>query len=312
MGDITGWLWNFGDGNSSTEQNPVHTYQKQGNYSVSLTVTGPAGTSTMEEPVFILVGPFPPVAYFEAIYTSHPAPCGVEFQQYSEGTITQWLWDFGDGTKSAERKPIHSYQRNGNFTVNLTVTGPEGASTKSRPSFIHVGEPFFIYADPIEVHSVGEKFTLAGTTNLPVGEELDYYVGTSSFNPGGPRFGNPSNASGTALIVTGNSGNSSWSFTLDTKEFRPDEYLVDLRSTTFNEVYSSFVFTLVKGKHSLPGQQATGQQTSPASSPANATVSLLPSDTHPAPLPPIFSLLAPGFAGMVYAAMRSRRRSVHE
>jgi PKD repeat protein len=306
LGDITGWSWDFGDGTSSTGQNPVHTYQKQGNYSVFLTVAGPAGTSTVEEPVFILVGPFPPVAYFEAIYTSHPAPCSVEFQQYSEGTITQWLWDFGDGTKSTDRKPIHTYQRNGNFTVNLTVSGPEGTSTKSRPSFIHVGEPFFIYADPIGIHSVGETFTITGTTNLPEGEDLDYYVMTSSFNPGGPRFGNPSNASGTTRVVTGHSGNNSWSFTLDTKEFRPDEYLVDLRSTTFNEVYSSFVFTLVKGRQTTVDNSSFALVTSTIHSSIVANGAVTPA-TQPAPVQAVLAIIASGFIS-IYAVIQKQRR----
>jgi PKD repeat protein len=306
LGDITGWLWNFGDGNISVEQNPMHTYQKQGNYSVSLTVSGPAGTNTMEDPVFILVGPFPPVAHFEAIYTPHPAPCSVEFMQYSEGTITQWLWEFGDGTKSTEKKPIHTYQRHGNFTVNITVSGPEGTSTKLRPSFIHVGEPFFISADPIGIHSIGEKFTITGTTNLPAGEDLDYYVMTSSFNPGGPRFGNPSNASGTARVVTGNSGNNSWSFALDTNEFRPDEYFVDLRSSTFNDVYGSFVFTLIKGKITSTVRPPTSQVTPTIQSSGRVNATVAPT-IQPSPLPITLSIIAVGWIGILTAGQRRRR-----
>jgi len=307
LGDITAWLWDFGDGSTSTEQNPVHIYQKQGNYSVYLTVSGPAGTSTMEEPVFFLVGPFPPIAYFEAIYTSHPAPCNVEFMQYSEGTITRWLWDFGDGTKSDEQKPTHTYYRNGNYTVNLTVGGPEGNSTKSRASFIHVGEPFFISADPVGIHSVGETFTITGTTNLPVGEDLDYYVMTGSFNPGGPRFGNPSNASGTVRVVSGNSKNNSWSFTLDTKEFRQDEYLVDLHSTTFNDVYGSFVFTLVKGKSMPVNSSGFPPATSltQSSGAVNGTVAPTP---QPTPLPAVLVILAIGSIGLIGLYQQKRFR----
>lgn len=306
LGDITGWFWNFGDGSTSAEQNPVHIYQKQGNYSVSLTVFGPAGTNTMEEPVFILVGPFPPIAYFDVMYTPHPAPCSVEFQQYSEGTITQWLWDFGDGTTSAERKPTHTYQRNGNFTVNLTVTGLEGTSTKTRPSFIHVGEPFFLSADPIGVYSIGETFTISGTTNLPEGEELDYYAGTSAFNPGGPRFGNPSNASGTTRVVAGNSINNSWSFTLNTKEFRPDEYLIDLRSTTFNDVYGNFVFTLIKGKRLTMNNPDSAPVTSTIQS-SIVTNGMVTPTTQPAPLPATLVILAIGWITII-AAIRKQRR----
>jgi PKD repeat protein len=330
LGDITAWLWDFGDGSTSAEQNPVHTYQKQGNYSASLTVSGPAGTSTMEQPVFILVGPFPPVAHFEGIYSSHPAPCSVEFMQYSEGTITQWLWDFGDGTKSAEKKPTHTYYRDGNFTVNLTVSGPEGTSRKSRSSFIHVGEPFFISADPVGIHVVGETMMLTGTTNLPAGEDLDFYVMTGSFNPGGPRFGNPSNASGTtrvvlgtsknspysrhwqsapepARVVAGDSGNNSWFFVLDTKEFRPDEYLVYLGSTTFHDVSGSFAFTLIKGNQILPHASGSAPVT-PAIQPS-CTVNGTPAPTpRPAPLPVSLVILAISCVGILAVGRRRWRR----
>lgn len=307
LGDITGWSWDFGDGDRSTEQNPVHTYQKQGNYAVSLTVSGPAGTSTMEEPVVILVGPFSTMAHFEAVYTSHPAPCSVEFQQYSEGTITQWLWDFGDGITSTERKPTHLYQRNGNFTVNLTVTGPENTSTRSRPSFIHVGEPFFIDADPVGIYSLGETFTLTGTTNLPPGEYLDYYVFTSAFNPGGPRFGNPSNATGTTRVVAGNAINTSWSFTLDTKEFRQDEYLIDLHSTTFSDVYGSFVFTLVKGKRTA-GETPGSVPVTPAAQSSGAGTGGVASTPQPAPIPAVYTIIAAGCTGMLFAGKRRKER----
>jgi len=306
MGDITGWLWTFGDGTISAEQNPVHTYQKQGNYSVGLMVSGPAGTSTVKDWAFILVGPFPPVADFDVIYTSHPAPCSAEFQQYSQGTITQWLWDFGDGTKSTDKKPVHTYQINGNFTVNLTVTGPEGTSSKSRPSFIHIGDPFFITADPVGIHSVGETFVLTGSTNLPPGELINYYIGTSAFNPGGPLFGNPSNASGMTRVVTGNAGNNSWSFTPDTKDFRPDEYLVDLDSPTFNTVQGSFVFTLIKRKQTLveppPPSPVTPTMQPPMS--VNTSVSSM---TQPSPVPLIFTLSALGIIGVISSMQKKWR-----
>ncbi|PKL70691.1 MAG: hypothetical protein CVV30_04900 [Methanomicrobiales archaeon HGW-Methanomicrobiales-1] len=291
LGDITGWLWNFGDGSISAEQNPVHTYQKQGNYSVSLTVSGPAGNNTVENWFFIHVGPFLPVAHFEAIYTPHPAPCTVEFLQYSEGTITQWLWDFGDGTKSPDKKPTHTYQRDGNFTVNLTVTSPEGTSTKSRPSFIHVGEPFFINIDPVNIHSIGDIFVITGTTNLPAGEDLDYYVFTSAFNPGGPRFGNPSNASGTTRVVAGNSVNNSWSFTLNTKEFRPDEYFVSLDSSTFNDITVNGIFTLIKGKQTTANNPSSALVTPTIQSSIAVNSTVAPTN-QPAPLPAIISIAA--------------------
>ncbi|MFA6361911.1 PKD domain-containing protein [Methanoregula sp.] len=307
MGDITGWSWDFGDGSTSTEQNPVHTYSKTGNYSVLLTVTGPAGKNTLEEPVFILVGPFEPVAYFEAIYTSQHAPCSVEFLQYSEGTITQWLWDFGDGTTSTQEKPFHTYLHDGNYTVNLTVTGPAGTSTRSRPSFIHVGEPFFIQADPVGIHSVGDTFAITGTTNLPLGEDLEYAVLTSTFNPGGPQFGNPSNQTGTTRVVRGNASNGSWSFVVDSAGFRPDEYLVNLHSSTYTDVEGNTLVTLVKGKYSAPAPSATPRQTpgEDVTEPVNVTPS--PSGTHPVPLFPTQVLFSVPCAAVLFLAGNGRR-----
>ena len=306
-GDITGRSWDFGDGTTSSEQNPVHTYTESGNYSVLLTVTGPAGKNTLEEPVFILVGPFAPVAYFEAIYTSQHAPCSVEFLQYSEGTITQWLWDFGDGTTSTQEKPFHTFQHDGNYTVNLTVTGPAGTSSRSRPSFIHIGEPFFIEANPIGIHSVGDSFAITGTTNLPAGEELEYAVLTSTFNPGGPQFGNPSNQTGTTRVLHGNSSNRSWLFVVNSAGFQPDEYLVNLHSSTYTDVEGNTLFTLVKEKYTPPGHQITPQQTSPVISPGSINVPLSPSGTHPAPFFPILVLLSVPCAAVLFLARNGRR-----
>lgn len=53
---ITGWLWDFGDGNTSTEQNPLHVYEENGLYPVSLTVSSPAGSTTLTLNDHILVG----------------------------------------------------------------------------------------------------------------------------------------------------------------------------------------------------------------------------------------------------------------
>lgn len=56
-GNITSWLWNFGDGSGSTEQNPSHTYVNPGTYTVSLTVTGPGGSHTETKTGYITVEP---------------------------------------------------------------------------------------------------------------------------------------------------------------------------------------------------------------------------------------------------------------
>jgi PKD repeat protein len=66
----------------------------------------------------------------------------VAFKDLSEGQVTSWKWDFGDGTTSTEQNPIHQYAaragREGNYTVILDVTGPAGTSRLSKVWQIHV------------------------------------------------------------------------------------------------------------------------------------------------------------------------------
>jgi PKD repeat protein len=66
----------------------------------------------------------------------------VAFKDLSEGQITSWKWDFGDGTTSTEQNPIHQYAarpgREGNYTVILDVTGPAGTSRLSKVWQVHV------------------------------------------------------------------------------------------------------------------------------------------------------------------------------
>ena len=59
---ITGWLWSFGDGDTSTAQNPVHIYTESGNYTVTLTVSSATGTDAEIKPAHISVGQGVPVA----------------------------------------------------------------------------------------------------------------------------------------------------------------------------------------------------------------------------------------------------------
>jgi PKD repeat protein len=82
---------------------------------------------------------------FQVDFTADPTtgiqPLVVQFTDQSTGTITGWLWDFGDGTTSTEQHPSHSYDIEGDFTVSLTVTGPEGQDTHVKDNYIRVTVP---------------------------------------------------------------------------------------------------------------------------------------------------------------------------
>jgi PKD repeat protein len=138
-GTISKWKWSFGDGKTSTSQNPTHTYSKGGLYSVTLTVSGHGGTSTLAQSNLITVNVSPNAGFAEKPATGK-APLTVSFIDNSTGTVTSWLWNFGDGQTSTEQNPSHTYETAGTYNVTLQVTGPYGTSTKLKEGCIKVSK----------------------------------------------------------------------------------------------------------------------------------------------------------------------------
>ncbi|HTY52649.1 MAG TPA: PKD domain-containing protein, partial [Methanomicrobiales archaeon] len=110
------WLWEFGDGTTSTDENPVHTFASDGSYSIALTVSSPVGRDYTTRADSIRVGPVPMVS-FTVNQTYGIAPLPARFTDTSSGSPTGWSWDFGDGATSADRNPTHTYLAPGNYTV---------------------------------------------------------------------------------------------------------------------------------------------------------------------------------------------------
>lgn len=142
-GSITGWSWNFGDSGTSTQQTPSHIYNNAGDYTVVLTVSGPGGSNTKTQTNYIHVSDpvQPPTANFSANPLSGDKPLTVNFRDQSGGNITSWSWNFGDGATSTQQNPSHIYNAMGDYTVVLSVSGPDGSNTKTAPNYIHVSEP---------------------------------------------------------------------------------------------------------------------------------------------------------------------------
>lgn len=136
---ITSWAWNFGDGGSSTDQNPTHTYNYPGTYTVKLTVTDANGGSvTYTKANFITVQGIN--CDFTANTRSGPAPLNVDFTDLSssDSGIKNWKWDFGDtGTSTLQTPPTHTYNNPGSYTVKLTVTDGNGnTATEVKKNYI--------------------------------------------------------------------------------------------------------------------------------------------------------------------------------
>jgi PKD repeat protein len=140
-GDVTSWAWTFGDGGSSSQQNPGHTYAAAGTYTVALTATGPGGSDTRTRVNYITVNVPAPTASFTGTPTSGIAPLTVAFTDGSTGSVTAWSWSFGDGGTSTQQSPSHTYAAAGTYTIALTVSGPGGSDTQTRTSYVTVNEP---------------------------------------------------------------------------------------------------------------------------------------------------------------------------
>ncbi len=133
----TSWLWNFGDGVTSTAQNPSHTYSAPGTYAVSLTATNSAGSDMRTKTAYITVACVPPQAGFSSSSTTGEVPLTVSFADQSSGA-TSWLWNFGDGTTSGVQNPSHQYTQVGTYTVSLVVTNSCGVDTLIKSGLISV------------------------------------------------------------------------------------------------------------------------------------------------------------------------------
>jgi len=95
-----------------------------------------------------------PRALFRAFPKSGPPPLTVSFHNFSEGHVIRFLWDFGDGSQSVERNPIHTYTQEGEYTVKLdAITSEGGRGITEKKNYIIVDAdtsmPFF-YSTPVE------------------------------------------------------------------------------------------------------------------------------------------------------------------
>lgn len=140
-GNITSWNWTFEGGNpsSSTEQNPVVTYDKAGSYTVSLTVGDGTTTSTVTREAYVNVEGEAPIAQVglpQGAYLSPwvmmfvPTNVPLTFTDESTGNPSQWAWTFQgtDVLSSSEQNPTVTYLEPGNYGLKLEVTNDMGSN----------------------------------------------------------------------------------------------------------------------------------------------------------------------------------------
>ena len=111
------YLWDFGDGNTSTDKEPKHAFEKAGTYTVTLTAKDAKEKENITTQTIRVERPALS-ADFEFTKSADVAPAIVTFKNLSTGA-DKYVWDFGDYTQSEEENPSHKYRFSGNYTVKL-------------------------------------------------------------------------------------------------------------------------------------------------------------------------------------------------
>ncbi len=139
-GTVSSWAWDFGDGNTSTDQHPTNVYILAGTYTVTLTVTGPVGSDTMTKTDYITIGQAPVADFSGDVLTGQP-PLTVNFTDLSSGNPDTWEWFFGDSSSDTQQNPTHTYTDVGDYTVILVASNACGQNQLIKASYIHVTAP---------------------------------------------------------------------------------------------------------------------------------------------------------------------------
>jgi PKD repeat protein len=152
------YSWDFGDGKKADKvatATTSHTYDKAGPYTVKVTANSAKGAAGKVVQINITVKNANPTAAFSADKTSGDAPLDVSFDGSSskdtDGTITDYQWDFGDSTKGSGAKVHHPYPAAGTYNVTLAVTDNDKGTNTSKATAITVtaAKPM---GQTIEVH----------------------------------------------------------------------------------------------------------------------------------------------------------------
>ncbi|MBN4061813.1 PKD domain-containing protein [Bacteroidales bacterium AH-315-I05] len=214
----TSWLWDFGDGNTDTVQNPTHTYANDGIYTVTLIASNANGTDTLVKVNYITVsnsfcgGNIPPVADF-VVDSTLDCDGTVSFTDLSLYNPTSWEWDFGDGNTDSVQNPTHTYANDGTYTVTLVVSNANGSDTLVQTNYVTVDGNACIPI-PIANFTVDSQIVCLGTVNFtdlsqnnPVSWSWDFGDGNTSTQQN-PTHTYQNNGVYTVTLIATNAGGS--------------------------------------------------------------------------------------------------------
>src|SRR3989454_481733 len=162
-----GWTW--GDATTGSGKTTTHTYTGGGTYNVTLTVTDAGGSSSGTQPVTVTAPNQPPTANFT--FSCSGLSCSfTSTSSDPDGPIAGYTWTFGDGGPAAAQNPSHTYGTGGSYTVTLTVTDNQGATSSPVSKTVTVtapNQPPSVSAGPDETVLLGVFYSLSATFSDP-------------------------------------------------------------------------------------------------------------------------------------------------
>src|SRR5690606_17218968 len=167
--DITSYAWDLGNGEVSSEVNPSATYDMPGTYTVSLTVNTVLGCSTTSAKS-ITIRNLPEVDFAHAMACSGVQTAFEDRSTVAEGSISSWLWDFGDGHTSTQKNPSHAFEGPGTYEVKLIATSSFGCVDSTVQTVLVKAAPKADFN--VEVGCLGTLSRFTDTSIVPDGDEI--------------------------------------------------------------------------------------------------------------------------------------------
>lgn len=207
MGSVSGYSWNFGDGQNSTLTNPIHVYPNPGLFTVTLTASNAAGCNNTTSKLVTIYSV--PQVDFTAL--APPFSCSGTPTQFndltpppSDSNLSSWQWNFGDtgnpANASTQRNPQHTYATAGDYNVSLTVTSNFLCSATFQKSITVHQTPDAAFTHTALCEDGVVTFSDAASTN----QAWNWQIGSSYYTTQSAQhvFSNPGNYN-VMLSVTG-------------------------------------------------------------------------------------------------------------
>jgi len=172
------YVWDFGDGATSTATNPIHQYDDPEAVLVTLTVTddeGVSGTATLTIVVFPAIRPVADFSHDPEGGTIHDTVTFYDDSTDSDGSILAWEWDFGDGETSRRKDPTHTFSDKGTHRVTLTVEDDDGnTDTVTKSVTVENLPPTAEFAASTTTAETDEEIRFTDDSEDPEDHQLSY------------------------------------------------------------------------------------------------------------------------------------------